>query len=551
MKKTFFNFMVIALVMFLVASCSSKSANNTADNTAPPKGNDSSVVGEQENGTNSGSISSGKYDPPLKLDFAVGRVDSDVNFPDGQTTKDNKWTRLVEEELGIKLNVTLAMAASSEYTQKLNSLIITNELPDLFTVHHTEYNQLDQIIRAGLAEDITDVFYEHASPLVRELLPEEALEPLKRDGKLYFIPQLLNPAEEGNIMWIRTDWLKKLNIQEPKTFQDIIAIAEAFKALDPAKNYGFQAGLESWDMYSLSGFFAAYHAYPDAWIKDSNGNLVNGTIQPETKAALKSLQEMKSKGLINKEWTINDDGAKAREDLVTGKVGISFGKWWAPEWPLFMTKDNDQEAEWDAFAFVSIDDKPALHLKNVVSASSFYVLKKGYSNPEALIKMLNLQAEHYWGDNPTVDPEGSSLWKIAPVVSEPWGKNIQFQAAIEAALASGDTSKLHPAAVQIYEMIKNEGEDSWGVGKEYGVNGSLGLYAKLTKNNLWINNEFFGTPTETMATKQANLDKLFQETFISIVEGADINTFDTFVEQWKSQGGDDITKEVNDWYRSK
>ena len=51
-----------------------------------------------------------------------------------------------------------------------------------------------------------------------------------------------------------------------------------------------------------------------------------------------------------------------------------------------------------------------------------------------------------------------------------------------------------------------------------------------------------------MTTKQANLDKLFLETFIEIVNGADINKFDTFVEQWKKQGGDEITKEVNDWY---
>ena len=38
------------------------------------------------------------------------------------------------------------------------------------------------------------------------------------------------------------DWLKKLNLPEPKTFQDVIAIAEAFKEMDPSQNYGFEAG---------------------------------------------------------------------------------------------------------------------------------------------------------------------------------------------------------------------------------------------------------------------------------------------------------------------
>ena len=193
------------------------------------------------------------------MTFALGRVDSDVNFPDGESTKDNKWTRLVEEELGVKLDVTLAMKNGDEYTQKLNALIVTNDLPDLFTVRGDDMIQLDQIIEADLAEDLTEVFEQHASPLVKELLPADALEPLMRDGKLYFIPDLRRPSEDGSMTWIRTDWLEKLNLPEPKTFQDVIAIAEAFKAMDPKQNYGFEAGTiplwhvqPKWIIFSLS-----------------------------------------------------------------------------------------------------------------------------------------------------------------------------------------------------------------------------------------------------------------------------------------------------------
>ena len=38
-----------------------------------------------------------------------------------------------------------------------------------------------------------------------------------------------------------------------------------------------------------------------------------------------------------------------------------------------------------------------------------------------------------------------------------------------------------------------------------------------------------------------------EETFAKIVMGkADISEFDTFVENWKNQGGDQILKEIND-----
>lgn len=53
--------------------------------------------------------------------------------------------------------------------------------------------------------------------------------------------------------------------------------------------------------------------------------------------------------------------------------------------------------------------------------------------------------------------------------------------------------------------------------------------------------------TETMETKWTNLKKMEEETFSKIVMGkADISEFDTFVENWKSQGGDQILKEINE-----
>jgi len=44
-----------------------------------------------------------------------------------------------------------------------------------------------------------------------------------------------------------------------------------------------------------------------------------------------------------------------------------------------------------------------------------------------------------------------------------------------------------------------------------------------------------------------DLKKMEEETFSKIVMGkADISKFDTFVENWKNQGGDQILKEINE-----
>lgn len=41
------------------------------------------------------------------------------------------------------------------------------------------------------------------------------------------------------------------------------------------------------------------------------------------------------------------------------------------------------------------------------------------------------------------------------------------------------------------------------------------------------------------------------EAFLKIIYGQESpDSFDSFVEKWKSSGGDDITKEVNEWYQA-
>ena len=69
----------------------------------------------------------------------------------------------------------------------------------------------------------------------------------------------------------------------------------------------------------------------------------------------------------------------------------------------------------------------------------------------------------------------------------------------------------------------------------------------LYTRNMYLFTMHINGQTETMETKWANLKKMEEETFAKIVMGkADISEFDTFVENWKKQGGDQILKEINE-----
>ncbi|MDF2669678.1 MAG: extracellular solute-binding protein family 1, partial [Paenibacillus sp.] len=72
---------------------------------------------------------------------------------------------------------------------------------------------------------------------------------------------------------------------------------------------------------------------------------------------------------------------------------------------------------------------------------------------------------------------------------------------------------------------------------------------QLIEKNL-IKNQFYGMPTPAMEKYKTKLASL-QESFTRIILGVSpLDEFDHYVEKWKQEGGDEITKDVNEWYRT-
>lgn len=81
---------------------------------------------------------------------------------------------------------------------------------------------------------------------------------------------------------------------------------------------------------------------------------------------------------------------------------------------------------------------------------------------------------------------------------------------------------------------------------------SVDVFNAMEEEDRVIYDVFAAAPlTTTMAEKNAYLTKLELETFSKIIMGQDpIDAFDTFVKDWKSAGGEKITKEMNEWYQA-
>ena len=551
-----------------ITGCSGNKGNDKPSSSPAP-----STAGSTASASPAGNNAAdpfGKYDPPIELTTVRNLNDvvenNVLSVLKGETFEDNRWTRIYEEKLGIKLKYNWVVKGgdtSDQYVQKLNVTLASGELPDFITVNAV---QLKQLAEADQIQDMTELYEQYASPFTKEVLTQEGSGPIDAatfDGKLMAIPQVESSMERSMYIWIRTDWLSKLKLQPPKTMADVLAISKAFAENDPDGNnkkdtYGL--GLTK-DVFGgamgLEGFMAGFKAYPNIWLDDGSGNLVFGSIQPETKKALLALQEMHKNGQIDNEFGIKD-GGKVSEQIAAGKIGMEYGEQWNSIWPLQLNKNNDKNAQWQAFPIVTESgETPKVPLK--FSTTKFIAVKKGAKHPEAVIKLFNLHLEKNWGETAEFDkyyapPNAESVWQLSPVTPYPLKKNVDAFRQIDAARKAGDMSSLKGEAKTIQEKLdmfasgSSEGFALWGWERIYSAEGSMGIADQYDKNNQFLMDKFVGTPTPTMVERKTTLEKMQNETFIKIILGQSIDEFDKFVADWKKLGGDQITKEVNEWY---
>lgn len=507
----------------------------------------------------------GRYDPPITLTTVshTARMYAVDNL-EGETHEDNRWLRTFRDILGINIQYQWLESTWSGFSERVTLAMAAGDLPDFFNVSPV---QMRQLMDAGLIAPVGDLFERYASPLtkeLREMIWDDPFIAATFDGELMGIPNIDIPTVGAHMIWVRTDWLQKLNLEPPKTMNDVIEIAEAFTTRDPDGNgehdttglalqmglYGGYAGLE--------GFFAGFHAYPNMWVKTDEGNIEFGAIQPETREALLALQDMFARGLIDREFGVKD-GGKAAELAAAGKNGLHFGAHWNPLWPINMSVENDPNAVWDAFPLVSIDENPALAPAGVGTWGGWTVINKNAQNPEAVIKLINVYTEKLWGETAEFDkfyytpaaadaPGVDGIWKLPPLVFIHPAKNYVAWEQLEEARRTGNFAALTGQAKATQARIE---AGNFGWNEIYGPGGDYAVQMYYRENDRYIRNAFIGAPTELMSRRLATLNTMKIEVFTRIILGdAEIEEFDKFANDWLVLGGYEMSQEVNEWYEA-
>ncbi len=502
----------------------------------------------------------GKYETPIEITTVKNLGSGALEFPQGDSIENNVWTRKYEEDLGIKMRF-LWTTNEQQYTQKVNIAITSNELPDVMAVSNT---QMKMMYENGQLMDLTELLPKYAAPYTWDILNSDGGVGLKSatfDGKLYAIPQVSAGLMSAKVLWIRTDWLDKLGLKIPTTVEEFQAVADAFTNKDPDGNgvkdtfgLAFHKDLFGVGYACLEGFFNAYGAYPNIWVNNGD-SLSYGSVLPEMKTALGALRDMNAKGQIDPEFGVKDSN-KVNEDVGAGRFGMMFGDFWNAAW-INSVKVANPTMEWVPVAIPSLSDVPA-KAQIPFGTSLYYVVSANCKNPEAVVKLLNIQLEKSYGETaePTVyniTPDGYGPYAYTVISVEPPMKNFTAAQKVTAAIESGDTSMLNTEEKNYYDMCMlslggDHSNNNWHQLKMFGPLGSLTVQKKYWDEGNIMRDAFYGASTQTMTEKLSTLQKQQLTDFTSIILGAPLDDFDTFVTNWGNLGGTQMTEEVNAWF---
>lgn len=590
MKKRISCFLALCMALSLGAGCSSDTGAPSASTSPASSGQSSGTAAPSPSSSPAQTKSADellmeKYPEPVKLRVVLGYRDSEnPDTPDSVTPETQTAIKLMKEKLNIELEYSWIVNAD-QYEEKFGAELAAGNLPDVFQLSPKDFEDIAS--QGGLA-DLTDAYNTYHNETIDNVINYDGkiIDSGTKDGKIYGLPNAIDPAQMTSQMLYNMTLLKQADIENeeqlPKTLQEFEELCDRLMTLDldgdgktggpimPACKNFFDAQLGD-----FTPFFHAYETWCNGWYDDA-GTLKYAGIDEKLTEPLTKLNEWYQKGYFAKDFAAYDIWAADSpvvSDIVAGKYAIVQGSWWVPNWPLNDHLKNNPDADWVIGPNLSLDGQQPKIMIDRYPITNFTVVGRDCKNPEAVFKMMNLSSEYSQEINnpeykknrtPEQKLEDDSyvyLWLPYRVYC-PTGLRTNFK-FINDAVSAGKTS------FTADEVPKND--EFWGSWSAYlayqenpsdpvawgtyfsrlAPNGGIGNMVKTVESAEIQYDEVYVT-TPTMIRKQGELDKYRDNTFLSMIMGeTPISDFSKYVSEWNGQGGAEIAAELNEWYQSK
>ncbi|HBM80393.1 MAG TPA: hypothetical protein DD426_06085 [Clostridiaceae bacterium] len=493
-KKFIIFFLVLALIVPTFAGCSSKKPSSAK------------------------TVQNSEQKPELKV----------LMYYQPYDPNQDKGAKKVQELTGYKVKYFLLPQKDPD--EKLMLELSSGNDYDIVKVNAAQFGALAS---ANALMDIGS-FLDKYAPNIKKRVSDASWKAITVGGKRLGMPfentgaTIKNP--KGMFMggiFVRTDILDKLGLKLPTTvdeFTDMLKKLKGEKGLIPLTGYGSNV----WDI--RSGFGLA-----SSW-RDVNGSLVSDLKLQGTKEYLTYMASAYKEGLIDKDWPINKF-ENVVEKFTTGKAAALNCNFWDIPSLMPALKKNFPNA--DAKFILPLkgkDGKPCISVGKG-GLANVEVVPKTAKHPEDAIKFSNLRADpdiwlkSYLGqEGVTYKVENRNYYPIFPAFND-YVNAKQFTGVPD---VEKEWILWQARARKTPEMAKAYDELNSVTPKE-------GLYEDITPaaSNL-----------DPIRKNSSALAKMVDDFQIKVIAGAvPVSDLDKFIKQWEQQGGADMEKAINEWYK--
>lgn len=349
MKKNILAWSLITcLLLGLLAGCGSKPANSTADTPASTQAEAPApeTAAPQESDEPAEAASTSDVEPVMEDTFAEGAGifpiadgDKTITIFDGwfpffsaffDSYEDTTFFQEMEKRTGVKTEFTLVNAEMA--AEQFNLMVATGDYCDLMHDVDTNYvGGLDTAWEEGVIIPIDELIDTWMPNYKTELLSNEVfLQDLtSNEGNLYQISILHPEASLPDYgLMIRQDWLDKLGMDRPQTYDQYYDVLTAFK-----NDMGASAPMMLSNAGSFQGnFFASGYGVNASLINGSqpfyqvDGEIKFGPMEDGYRKYLETMSKWYGEGLIYKDfYTHFESNTMPPDDLVVNNQMGLFG----------------------------------------------------------------------------------------------------------------------------------------------------------------------------------------------------------------------------------
>jgi putative aldouronate transport system substrate-binding protein len=448
----------------------------------------------------------------------------------------NVYWQELEKRLGITYEPTIIPADS--YREKMAALVAGGNLPDLTVIEQLNAPDLLKAVNQGAFTDLTPFLEGDALKQFPNLakLPDYGWRNVKIKKKIYGVPIVRFIPDRA--MYFRDDWVQKLGGARPKNADEFFNWIVRFSKEDPDGNGkpGDTYGLGGWGgggtgLWYAYPFFTMMFRAPHQWRRNPDGSLTAAVETPEYKMAVEYMKRLNDAGVFHPEaasMTIQ----QAKDNFLAGKFG-GYVDGWTGIAGLTGARGN----------FRRLDaNNPAAAI----------LVPPGYDGGDPAVE----RSQGFFGMTCIPATIGKDtervkeLLRIVDYAQAPFGSEEYFFLRwglpnVHYELVNGAPIPNDKARTDIVSL-------SSGIGRRNDVfyypeaPDDARLMQQWCKDQLAhsIDNPTYGLYSPTWISKGSELQTLTTDRVTGIITGREpVSSFDQFVNDWRSRGGDQARKE--------